>query len=182
MFNSIRLVACIALIAVGVSGCGAIRDNDPELMNIRNTGNGPDEFAILPSRPLEEPDNYSELPPPTPGGTNLTDPTPLADAVEALGGRRTSVVEDGNLGNDGALLTHAGRYGVDSNIRSTLATEDRDFRRRNNGRIMERLFNVNVYYRAYAQMFLDQYEELLRLRRMGVWTPSAPPEGYGQGG
>ena len=179
MSNLIRTGFVIAAIALTLSGCG-INDREPELMNIRSAGDGPDEFAILPTLPLEEPASYSDLPTPTPGGTNLTDPNPQADAIAALGGRRSSVVEDGNLGSDGGLITYATRYGVASGIRSTLAAEDLDFRRRNNGRLMERLFNVNVYFDAYQSMTLDQYAELLRLRRLGIWTPAAPPEGYGQ--
>ena len=42
------------------------------------------------------------------------------------------------------------RFGVDGGIRSTLASEDLEWRRDNNGRILERLFNVNVYFKAYA--------------------------------
>ena len=48
---------------------------------------GPDEFSVLPARPLEMPESYSALPAPTPGGTNITDPNPGADAIAALGGR-----------------------------------------------------------------------------------------------
>ena len=46
-------------------------------------------------------------------------------------------------------------------------------------RMLERLFNVSVYFKAYAPMSLDQYLELLRLRNAGVWTPAVPPDGAG---
>ena len=59
---------------------------------------------------------------------------------------------------------------------TTLAAEDLEWRRENNGRLLERLFNVNVYYSSYKPMSLDQHLELERLRQMGVWTPSAPPD------
>ena len=64
--------------------------------------------------------------------------------------------------------------------RDTLAAEDLDWRRDNNGRVLERLFNVNVYFRAYAPMSLDQHAELARWRRLGVATPSAPPRASGE--
>jgi len=50
------------------------------------------------------------------------------------------------------------------------------FRRGHKGRLLERAFNVNVYYRAYRKQSLDQYKELRRFRRLGVRTPAAPPE------
>ena len=78
--------------------------------------------------------------------------------------------------NDGALLSHTRRYGVDPQIRQDLAAADLEFRRQNDGRLLERLFNVNVYFRAYEEMELDQYAELERLRRAGIRTPAVPPE------
>ncbi len=73
-------------------------------------------------------------------------------------------------------MTYASRYGVDQNIRQTLAAEDLQFRRDNNGRILERLMNVNVYFREYADQSLDQHLEMERFRRAGVRTVSAPPD------
>ena len=60
-------------------------------------------------------------------------------------------------------------------IRQTLATEDLEFRRKNDGRLLERIFNVNVYFKAYRDYALDQYAELARWRKAGARTPSAPP-------
>ncbi|MEM6897402.1 MAG: DUF3035 domain-containing protein, partial [Pseudomonadota bacterium] len=34
---------------------------------------GPDEFGVVPTRPLEQPANYSDLPEPTPGSINRAD-------------------------------------------------------------------------------------------------------------
>jgi hypothetical protein len=45
---------------------------------------------------------------------------------------------------------------------------------------LERLFNVNVYYKAYRPMSLDQQAELWRWRRAGARTPSAPPPQAGE--
>jgi len=169
----------LALIAVlAVSACGN-RDKNPELMNIRPRGNGPDEFTILPTKPLEAPDFTAALPTPTPGGSNLTDPTPKADAVAALGGDPSRVAPrgDGSIGSgDATLVRYTQRFGSDRVIRQTLAAEDLEFRRKNNGRVLERWFNLNVYYSAYQKVSLDQYNELERFRRAGVRTPSAPPD------
>lgn len=165
-------VTALALCAgLALSACGG--NGTPELMNI-TSDDGPDEFAILPPKPLEMPASLSELPAPTPGGTNRTDPTPEADAIVALGGKPQAA--GGIPSADAALYAHAGRFGSDSGIRSTLAAEDLDWRRDNNGRILERLFNVNVYYKAYAAMSLDQHAELARWRKLGIPTPSAPPD------
>ena len=45
------------------------------------------------------------------------------------------------------------------------------------GGLLERLFNVNVYFKAYSKMMLDQYAELERWRAIGVPTVGAPPQG-----
>ena len=147
---------------------------DPELMNI-NTST-PDEFAVLPTKPLEAPEDYATLPAPTPGGTNLVDPTPRADAVAALGGNPDRLERGSIFAGEQGLLAHATRYGVPADIRATLAAEDLEWRRDNDGRLLERLFNVNVYYSSYRPMSLDQHVELERLRKAGVLTPSAPPD------
>jgi hypothetical protein len=99
----------------------------------------------------------------------LVDPTPQADAVLALGGKP-------NAGsNDAALVSFASRAGVTADIRTILAAEDLRFRQANNGRLLERLFKNNVYFRAYQPLSLDQQAELARWRARGVATPSAPP-------
>ncbi len=169
----------LALIAVlAMSACGK-KDKDPELMNIRPSGNGPDEFTILPTKALESPDFTAALPTPTPGGANLTDPTPKADAVAALGGNPARVAPrgDGSIGRgDATLVSHARRFGANAAIRQSLAAEDLEFRRKHEGRVLERLFNLNVYFRVYKDVSLDQYRELERFRRLGVRTPSAPPD------
>lgn len=166
----ILAVTCAALLA----GCGN-GDKQPQLMNVRSTSAGPDEFGILPPKPLEMPKDLAQLPEPTPGGSNLTDPTPEADAILALGGR-----PDAGAGLDAGLINHVSRYGVASGIRGTVAAEDLEWRRDNNGRVLERLFNVNVYYRAYEDQSLDQHAELWRWRQRGVKTPSAPPPEDGE--
>ncbi len=166
--NGKAVIAVAAMVTL--AACGG--KGDPQLMNLR-TGQGPDEFAIVPPKALEMPESLADLPEPTPGGYNRTDQTPEADAAVALGGKPSAA--GGIPAGDAALYAHAARLGLDGGIRATLASEDLDWRRDNNGRILERLFNVNVYYKAYRKQRLDQQAELARWRALGVRTPSAPP-------
>ena len=174
MRHTVRITLLVAAVAAALSACS--RDETPELMNIRSQTRAPDEFAILPTKPLELPEDFAALPEPTPGGTNITDPTPEADAVAALGGDPAALDRTGIVARDGALVNHAARFGVASDIRTVLAAEDLEFRQRNNGRLLERAFNVNVYFRAYRRMSLDQHVELERWRRAGVKNVGAPPD------
>lgn len=155
--------------ALGVlSACGA---ENPRLLNLRSTTPGPDEFLILPTKPLQAPGSYSELPPPTPGAPNRVDPTPEADAVAALGGNPAVL----GRGADAGIVSYAGRFGVAPGIRRSLAAQDLAFRQRRDGRLLEQVFGVNVYFDAYRPLALDQYAELERFRRAGIRTPAAPP-------
>ncbi|GGE20529.1 Beta-barrel assembly machine subunit BamF [Gemmobacter megaterium] len=149
-----------------LSACGG---SDQKLMNLRSPHDGPDEFAILPTKPLEMPQDFSQLPPPEPGAKNLVDPAPLDDAVIALGGR------PGAGGNDAALASATGRYGVSGSIREQLAAEDSEFRSRNGPRLLERLFGSSTYHRVYGDQAVASDAELERWRRAGARTPSAPP-------
>lgn len=163
-----------AIILVGICAVlamAACSKKEPSLLNIKSQQEGPDEFSILPNKPLTLPDDYTALPTPTKGGSNRTDVTPLADATRALGGNPDAGIRDGGLVN------YASRYGVAPGIRTALASEDLEYRRKNDGRLLERVFNVNVYFKAYREQSLDQYAELERMRRLGVRTSSSPPPG-----
>lgn len=168
----------VAMAAVLTLAACAKGDKVPSLMNVRSATQGPDEFAILPPKPLTLPTDLAALPEPTPGGANLTDPTPEADAIAALGGSLRPA--GGVPSSDGGLASYAGRFGLAADIRQTLAAEDLEWRQKNDGRLLERLLNVNVYYKAYADMSLDQQAELWRWRRAGAKTPSAPPPQAGE--
>lgn len=168
--NKAFLAAIVALIAL--AGCSTA-DKVPNLMNVVSSTSGPDEFAIIPPKALQMPEDLVALPEPTPGGTSRTDVTPNEDAIVALGGRVP--VAGGVPASDGALIAAATRKGTAAGIRQTLAAEDLEYRRDNDGRLLERLFNVNVYFKAYKPYALDQQVELARWRSLGVATPSAPP-------
>ncbi|SIO51308.1 Beta-barrel assembly machine subunit BamF [Rhodovulum sp. ES.010] len=167
--RSARMVVLGAAVAATLAGCS--RDATPELMNLRSQTRGPDEFGVLPRKPLEMPQNLAELPAPTPGAPSRTDPTPEADAIIALGGNPARAVS-----GDRGLVSHVSRFGVSPSIRQTLAAEDLAYRRQNDGRLLERWFNVNVYFKAYRPQSLDQHAELERWRRAGARNVGAPPE------
>jgi hypothetical protein len=163
------IIAGAALLTVA-----ACSGSDAQLYNLRSDSGGPDEFAVLPTKPIEMPEDMAALPLPTPGGTNRVDPTPEADAFAALGGN-AEVLSRGVT--DPGLVRYASRYGTDPAIRQQLAAADAEFRQGRGPRVLERLAGVSVYYRAYEPFALDQQAELARFRRAGVPTPSAPPAG-----
>lgn len=162
-------LALMVVIGMTLTACGG--NKVPNLINLRSDTNGPDEFGILPVKALEMPSDVASLPEPTPNGTNRVDPTPMTDAVAALGGNANF----GGAKADGAIVTYAARNGVSENIRAELADSDLDFRRRNDGLLLERLFKNTVYFKAYRRQALDQQAELARWRAAGIATPSAPP-------
>ena len=168
-----KIILCGAVV-LALTACD--RNKQPQLLNLKQSGKGPDEFAILPTKPLQSPENYSSLPQPTLGGNNLADPTPFKDAVASLGGNPNRLNSNGIPASDTAVINHASRYGRDAAIRGRLASEDLEFRRVNDGRLLERLANVNVYFKAYREQALDRHRELERFRKLGVRTPAAPPE------
>ena len=129
-----------------------------------NGQTGPDEFLVLPTRPLTYPETNA-LPVPTPGGTNPTDPNPVGQAIAALGGTQSGVT--GAIpASDGALVTQAGRYGTTANVRVVAATEEAQLRGR--GRVR--------YSRAQTAQAIDPYAETQRYRGAGVAVPTVPPQ------
>lgn len=137
---------------------------------------GPDEFAVVPTKPLTIPEDLITLPTPRPGTINRVDVEPNKDAVAALGGDASSLNPTVARASEGALLTATTRYGIDPNIRETLRAADKVQRKRKGARLLERLAGQTDSARAYREFTLDQYAELERLRRLGVRTPTAPPE------
>ncbi len=165
-----RTVAALAIVAGLVSGCG-----DGGLAGgLRSAGvaSSPDEFLVLPTKPLELPTNLAELPPPAPGTANRVDLQPEADAVAALTGRPAPA-------GSAAATTLVARSGpVDPEIRARLAAEDAAYRRANRGAILERLANRNESDAViYQDMQLDADAEFERLRARGIRVPAAPPLG-----
>lgn len=174
--STLRLGVLIAFGLLAVSACSRAGET-PQLMNLQARQDSPDEFSIVPTNPLQAPSDYRTLPTPTPGGTNLVDPDPRAEAVAALGGRPSAGQSRGVPAADAGLVRYAGRQGVDPEIRQELASEDLQLRQGTRVRPLERLFNTNMYRQAYEEQLLDPQDELQRWRTRGVRTPAAPPPG-----
>ncbi|MEB8389130.1 DUF3035 domain-containing protein [Rhodobacteraceae bacterium KMM 6894] len=168
-----RNIILIAITTLVLAGCGGGRD--APLTRNKHKGNGPDEFSILPTKPLQTPESYNLLPAPTPGSANLVDQNPIADGIAALGGNPAATIPAGIGKSDGGLVNHANRYGVNPGIRQTLAQEDAETRRRH-GRV--NILNIGPnddYTDAYKRQWLNGQAEQQRMKRSGVVTPSAPP-------
>jgi hypothetical protein len=141
-----------------------------------NEKSGPDEFGIVPTKPLEMPKDYKTLPEPTPGARNLTDPLPEQDAVAALGGRPKLLDSTAVNRNEAGLLAATGRNGTGENIRDVLAAEDKEYRKKNKPRFLERLFKINTYLRNYEPQTLPARRTNELARRKGIKTPTVSPE------
>ena len=167
--------ACIGVVLIlSVAAC-ARGDREIDLRQLKSSDNGPDEFSVLPAKPLQAPDDYASLPTPTPGGRNLVDQNPLGDAVASLGGRPSALEGTGVPAGDTALVRHASRNGVPGNIRTTVAQEDREYRQRK-GRFQRlRIFVKNKYNSVYEPQTLNSVRTNQSYRRVGVPTPSVPP-------
>ena len=129
----------------------------------------PDEFMVLPTRPLEMPSNLAALPPPTPGTANRVDLQPHAEAIAGLTGR------PGAPGNaDGAVLV-AKAGPRDPNVRGELAAEDAEWRATHHGRLLERWFSKDRETLVYRPMVLNAPETFEQVRAAGVGVPAATP-------
>lgn len=173
-----RMQARTGLLALvgAVTLLSACAPSTPQLMNLRSSTGGPDEFAILPPKSLEMPGNLAALPPPTPGGANLTDRDPAGDAILALGGKVAKPAA-GYPAADVGLVGFVGRFGAPpSDIRDQLAADDLIWRQKHQGLLLQRWFNMDVYFKAYAPLALEPYAELQFWRDRGVATPAAPPK------
>ncbi len=165
--------ATIALtLAVAVAGC-----SDIGLRHLDAPGQGPDEFSVMPVKPLTQPKDYAFLPAPTPGAENLTDPDPKGDAVAALGGSATALKPTAGIpSSDAALVTASSRYGVAPDTRQALAAEDEAFRKRQSRWTRLRLFKVDRYAEVYKRDAIDPGRQAEVLRSQGYETPSSPPD------
>ncbi len=158
----------LAMLAAGVlAGCG--EGGVAGALRTAGVGGAPDEFLVLPTKPLEMPADLSALPPPTPGAVNRVDPRPEVEAVAALTGRPAAP----GAASAGALIARAGP--VDPQIRAQLASEDAVYRQENRGRLLERFSDNDADWTIYRNMRLNADAEFDRLRARGVRVPAAPP-------
>jgi hypothetical protein len=169
-----RAIACAALmlapLALGACAEGGLAGN------LRQAGiaGKPDEFMVLPTRPLEMPQDLSALPPPTPGAPNRVAYQPRTDAIVGLTGRPPPA---GNA-DGSALVARAGPR--DPGIRAELAVEDVQWRETHNGLFFERLLSNDRDRVVYQEMLLNAPEAWERMRARGVEVPAAPPSALQQ--
>lgn len=157
----------LVLVAACLSGCG--ESGFVGALRSAGAGASPDEFMVLPTRPLEMPADLAALPPPTPGATNRVDPRPEIEAVAALTGRAVPAGQ----GSAPTLVARAGP--VEPGIRARLAAEDAEYRRANRGLLLERIANRGNDWTIYRDQMLDADAEFVRLRARGLRVPAAPP-------
>lgn len=160
-------VAALLLAALALGGCG--EGGVAGGLRAAGVAGSPDEFLVLPTRPLELPADLQSLPPPTPGRANRVDYDPLADAVAGLTGRSGPA----GAGGGAALVARAGA--ADPQVRARLAGEDAAYRASNRGRLLERAFSNDREALIYRGMALDAGAEFRRLRALGLRVPPAPP-------
>ncbi|MGR3483762.1 MAG: DUF3035 domain-containing protein [Paracoccaceae bacterium] len=152
-----RILVLIAPLILAACGGAGLRD-------LSTDSAGPDEFSVLPARPLQMPPTLT-LPPP--GGANLAEVNPRAEAVALLGGRPGA-----GVAGDAALLAAVGPAAAD--IRATLAAEDAAFRGLR-GRLGNPFARTDRYFRAYAGQSLDARAETARWAAAGARVPTVPP-------
>lgn len=168
MMRVLHLTLILAVFSLSACSGGLVRLTSPS--------DGPDEFLILPSKPLEQPEDFNALPTPTPGGANRSDLQPLQDSVTALGGTRGVATAGSIPAGDSAVVSYSSRLGRDGTIRETLATEDVAFRKRRSRLVRIKIVPRDDYALIYQRQTLDAHAENRRWRRAGARTPTAPPE------
>lgn len=164
-----RIIACALIAVTFLAAC-----ENKGLRQITSRGDGPDEFIVVPAKPLEQPESYAALPAPTPGAGNRTDQLPLQESVQKLGGQRGSPTA-AIPARDVALVNRASRFGVEPNIRASLAEEDAAFRKRQSRLTQIRILPEDLYNRAYRREALDADRTAQAYRRAGIPTPTSPP-------
>ena len=177
MRSAVLGIAMAAAAAITLSACSSLKFGDEKVLAPK-PGSRPkatDEFSTVPALPIELPSSVANLPPPRKGRPDRAQRDASQEALTALGGRDTGG-SHGIPADDREFVAYSSRLGAERSIRLILAAEDEEFRRGKHGRLLERWFNVNLYYQAYEPMTLDEYAELERLRRSGIRTPTAPPQ------
>ena len=164
--DPLRLTALL-LAAAALAGCaeGGIAGN----LRAAGIGGTPDEFMVLPTKPLEMPADLAALPAPTPGAVNRVDYQPKLQAVASLTGKETPA----GTASAGPLIARAGP--VDPNIRAEPAAADVVYRENNRGQLIPRLILQDNELLIYDGEMLDRGAEFERLRAQGVAVPPAPP-------
>jgi hypothetical protein len=164
------LTLCLAMV-LGLSACG-----DLKLRKMNSDDKGPEEFTVLPVKPLQEPSDYKVLPEPNSAAGNLVDATPKADAIVALGGTPVIGASTKVPAADSSLVRHTSRFGTTPDIRDVLAVEDAEIRKSRSRMLRFQLNQKDLYSKVYEKQILDAHAEIAKFRAAGVLTPAVPPK------
>jgi Protein of unknown function (DUF3035) len=168
MMRARRAITAAALLLgpLALGGCaeGGLAGN----LRAAGVAGKPDEFMVLPTKPLEMPTNLAALPTPAPGTVNRVDYQPNSEAIAGLTGRPVAGVTGAE-----ALVARAGP--ADPSVRAQLAAEDVVWRETHHGLLLERAFSRDRAELVYRDMTLNAPAEFERLRGAGVQVPAAPP-------
>jgi hypothetical protein len=132
----------------------------------------PDEFIVLPRKPLTMPQTIA-LAEPSPGAPSRVEPTPLADARAALG--RQSPQDGGPSAAEQALIAAVGADAADPAVREALTTDGaRDLSDSPYG--LEADFGVELTSITRGEPLTreEQEAEAARLRAQGLTVPNTP--------
>lgn len=173
MPRTILKLALILAIGASLSACNRNSGNGRPLLNLRQSAIAPDEFLVVPQKPLETPASLAVLPTPDPGAKARVMIDFESNLLEALGGRPMS---DGAIpASDGAFVKAArAGSGTTDGIRDLLRAEDQAFRDDRAGRI-ERFAKKRKAVMIYDPMLLDPVAEAARMQALGVKIPAVPP-------
>ena len=171
VFRPTKLIFMLAL-GLFVTACGrgeTIFDKNGDF-KIRDAG--PDEFSIIPTKPLEIPEDTVTLPEPTLGSKNRVDVEPERDAIVALGGKPDRLDSELIARDEQALIAAASRTGVSGNIREQIDADAEVIAKKKRPRFFQRWIGHDGRLQTYKAEALDPTTETNRLRRQGVRTPS----------
>lgn len=172
IFRPITLILMLTL-GVSITACGSGNSVFDKNGNFKIKDAGPDEFSIIPTKPLEIPEDTVTLPEPTLGSKNRVDVEPELDAIVALGGKPERLESDLIANDEQALIAAASRNGVSGNIREQIAADAKVVERKKRPNVFQRIIGHTSRVKAFESEAIDPSAETHRLRRQGVRTPSA---------
>ncbi len=154
----------ILIVALGVTACSGDDQSDDAGVNLTNiigtTKNPPDEFAVIPTAPLELPKDFTALPPPNPGERSRLVSNPINDARAALLGETAPKAANARVStSEAALLSASGSTAASSEIRTVLDAEQAASDEAEQTYLLDRAFPALRTLRGADQKELLQAEE-----------------------
>lgn len=166
MIRSERLAAVLALMALGLAGCGS----GTVAENLGMGKRAPDEFQVVRRAPLVLPPDYN-LRPPEPGAppAQQQDTAAQAEALlvgqAAAAGRRSAGASAQSQGEQ--ALVQQSRVQAEPNIRQVLVAENQDLLNLDEGRFLF-ILNFQKRSRQPQEPVIDPVAEARRLAAAGA--------------